>query len=188
MIKLIPIARYNIYQPTLLLLVFDFRLISKYICGKVMFPQASVWGGVTSNASWDRSHGTTPPRKGQVEYLSLDIKHRHPLLVTPGGDHWTPVQTCSFGPPGSDIWWWSMKLKHILFPGRRYTSYWNAFLLHNVEVGFALREVIDRKRGRQPRSPPPLKFQKTPWNWKLRIYQKIVSLGNYTKTSTSSHG
>ena len=38
-------------------------------------------------------------------------------LMTPGGDHWRPVQTCSFEDqsPLSDIWWWQLKLKHYGF-------------------------------------------------------------------------
>ena len=57
-------------------------------------------GYVTSNKSWDRSHGRIP---------------KLPLLVMSGGDHWRPVQTCSCGdlppPPGvtssSGNWTWS---------------------------------------------------------------------------------
>ena len=30
--------------------------------------------------------------------------------------------------PGSDIWWWPVKLKHVRFPSGRYASYWNTFL------------------------------------------------------------
>ena len=43
--------------------------------------------GVTSNASWDRSHGgRVPPGKGQVGYPQ-DIRPGGPLLVKSGGDH-----------------------------------------------------------------------------------------------------
>ena len=54
----------------------------------------------------------------------LDIS---PLLLTSGGQHWRPLQTCSLeDPPRSDIWWWP--LKHVRFASGRYASYWNAFL------------------------------------------------------------
>ena len=80
----------------------------KYFCGKVMFSQAlSVHDGMTSNASWDGSHGrvlplessgrVTPPAPGKVRCGTPDplgIRPGNPLLVTSGGDHWKPVQTC----------------------------------------------------------------------------------------------
>ena len=36
-------------------------------------------------------------------------------LLTSGGQHWKPVQTCSLedSPPMSDIWWWPWK--HVWF-------------------------------------------------------------------------
>ena len=52
-------------------------------------------------------------------------------LVTSGGHHWRPVQTCSLGltaqtpSTGTDIWW---PPKHILLASGRYASYWNGFL------------------------------------------------------------
>ena len=47
-------------------------------------------------------------------------------------------------------------------------------LISMVGVGFALREVIGRKRGRQPHPSRPPKFPKTPWTWKLRSHQNIA--------------
>ena len=63
--------------------------------------------------------------------------HRHqtqlPLLLTSGGHHWRPIQTCSFDDPcGIDIWWWPMK--HVRFASGRYAFYWNAFLIVSVFV------------------------------------------------------
>ena len=55
-----------------------------------MFSQVSLREGVgTSHASWDSSYGTIPlsPRPGDL--LST------PLLLTSGGHHQRPVQTCS---------------------------------------------------------------------------------------------
>ena len=54
---------------------------------------------VTSNASWDRSYGRAPQSKDQVGYVPPDIRPGDLLLVTSGGDHWRPDQTCSFGDP-----------------------------------------------------------------------------------------
>ena len=55
-------------------------------------------------------------------YLTLQGPQPHSLLVTSGGHHLRPVQTCSLQDPvtGADIWW---PLKHVW-----YTPYWNAFL------------------------------------------------------------
>ena len=49
-------------------------------------------------------------------------------LVTSGDDHWRPVQTCSFGdlpslPPGSNVWWWQLKQKHVRFANGWCVSY-----------------------------------------------------------------
>ena len=53
-----------------------------------------------------------------------------PMLVTSGGDHWIPVQTCPF----RDTQEWHLvvasKLKHVRFPSGRYSPYWNVFLCH----------------------------------------------------------
>ena len=56
-----------------------------------------------------------------------------PLLVTSGGHHWRPVQTCSLdltvqgaSPITTDIWW---PPKHIQLANGQYASYWNVFLL-----------------------------------------------------------
>ena len=41
---------------------------------------------------------------GNVRWGMANHQTWEPLLVTSGGDHWRPVQTCSFGdPPVSDI-------------------------------------------------------------------------------------
>ena len=102
----------------------EFITARKRSCEKVMFSQASVCsqevGQVTSNVSWDKSHGRMPPGHQTLG----------PLLVASGGDHWRPVQTCSFRDPlQSDIWWWPLKRKHVRFPSGLYPSHWNAFLL-----------------------------------------------------------
>ena len=63
--------------------------------------------GVTSNTSWGSSHGRVP----------LSSWERS------GGPR---------DPPGSNIWWWPLKLKHGQFPSGQYASYWNAFLFISV--------------------------------------------------------
>ena len=77
-----------------------------------------------TSSSLDTRHGT-PPRHQTWEPLSPpppDIRHGRPIgpsppLVTPGGNHWRPVQTCSLegipSPTDTDIWWPS---KHIQLP------------------------------------------------------------------------
>ena len=66
----------------------------KQSCGKVMLSQAFVVlfreGICTLYASWDRSNSGVPPP------LPLDIRPGYlPPLLTSGGYHWRPVQTCS---------------------------------------------------------------------------------------------
>ena len=61
--------------------------------------------------TWDTPSPTPPPD------IRLRYPRPDPSLVTSGGDHWRPFQTCPFGDPyQSGIWWWSLKLKHIRFP------------------------------------------------------------------------
>ena len=46
--------------------------------------------------------GYPPPldiRPRPLSHAPLAIRTGDPLLVTSGGDHWRPVQTCSFGTP-----------------------------------------------------------------------------------------
>ena len=97
-------------------------------------------GVVRSNASWDRSHGRHPlwekvrweplPGKVQVEYPSLDVRPGTPLLVTSGGDHWIPVQTCSFGDPRQ----WHLMVANVTeahtLSKQVVCNHWNAFLLN----------------------------------------------------------
>ena len=64
-------------------------------------PRPSVGGGeVASNASWNRSPGRGTPSSKHQNWGPTS------LLVTSGGDHWKPVQICSFGelPPHKHIW------------------------------------------------------------------------------------
>ena len=75
-------------------------------------------------------HGTPTPAPALSPLQTWDTLAScplGPLLVTSGGHHWTPVQTCSLEDPpiGADIWW---PPKHVRLASRRYTSYWNAFL------------------------------------------------------------
>ena len=70
--------------------------------------------------------------------LTIEVPHRHqiwdPMLVTSGGHHWKPVQTCSFEDPtpiSTDIWW----LKHTQLASGWYASYWKAFLLPTTRKG-----------------------------------------------------
>ena len=115
-----------------------------------MFLQASICsqgrGWTTSNALWDRSHSRVPlpPWERSGRLLPCPTRPGDPLLVTSCGDHLRPVQTCSFEDPlpGSDIWWWPLKLKYIRFPDKWYASYWNTFLSplickENVSVEFS---------------------------------------------------
>ena len=53
-----------------------------------------------------------------------------PLVVTSGGQHWRPVQTCTIEDPQSDIWWWP--LKNVQFASGRFASDWNAYSLRIV--------------------------------------------------------
>ena len=49
----------------------------------------------------ERSGGVHSPldiRPGEP-FFPPDIRPGDPPLVTPGGDHWRPLQTCSFGDP-----------------------------------------------------------------------------------------
>ena len=69
-----------------------------------MFSQASVcpWGrevGGLGNIKCirDRSHGRVPPRRVRWVPSWASNLRTYPLLVASGGDHWRPVQTCSFG-------------------------------------------------------------------------------------------
>ena len=54
---------------------------------------------------------------------------RDPQLLTSGGQHWRPVQTCSLAPPPPGATSGGQSPKHIWFASGRYASYWNAFLL-----------------------------------------------------------
>ena len=56
-------------------------------------------GHVVGHPPWERSGREPLPGRDQVEYPSLDIRPGYPLLVTSGGDHWRPVQMCSFVDP-----------------------------------------------------------------------------------------
>ena len=106
----------------------------KRSCGKVMLSQASVcWrgGGVgTSHTSWDRSHGRVPP-SAWTSYLGTYPYYWHlvvitgdmgptppryqtlgpiplPLLLTFGGHHYRPVQTCSLEDLPSPRCYWTL--------------------------------------------------------------------------------
>ena len=71
-------------------------------------------GEVTSNASWDRSHGrVTPPPHMRPEDFPP------PRYIRPG-----------HLPLWGNICRWQKKLKHVQFPSGRYASYWNAFLFN----------------------------------------------------------
>ena len=81
--------------------------------------------------------GTWGPSQPQL--LPPDIGHglpgHSPLLVTSGGHHWRPVQTCSLEftvrmPHCTDIWW---SLKHVWLASRWYACYWNAFLFFDAD-------------------------------------------------------
>ena len=69
-----------------------------------MFSQASVCSRVWGGQYHQMHHGIVPiagylsPPQVQVEYAPRH-QTRDPLLVTSGGDHWRPVQTCLFGTP-----------------------------------------------------------------------------------------
>ena len=61
-----------------------------------------------------------------------------------GPPWWSSLDTCSKlfikGPLGSDTWW--MPLKHVRFPSRRYTSYWNAFLCFEYRCTYQMMLVV----------------------------------------------
>ena len=68
-------------------------------------------------------HTQDPPPSHNPRHQMLDL-----LLLTSGGQHWRPVQSCSLQDPlplGSDSWW---PLKHVWFVSRWYASSWNALL------------------------------------------------------------
>ena len=101
-------------------------------------------GGVgTLHASRDRSHGRVSPSPHiRPEYLTPPPQHqtwgpaslRHQtwgpaLLLTSGGDHWRPVQTCSFEdlPP-------LVLTSSGSHRSRWYAPYWNAVLSVNMNT------------------------------------------------------
>ena len=67
----------------------------------------TVLGPPCGHQTWDPSprHQTSDPHHGQQAWDPQPVHY----LVTSGGHHWKPVQTCSFedppAPPGSEIWW-----------------------------------------------------------------------------------
>ena len=70
-------------------------------------------------------------------FLPPDIRPGHfsPLLLSCGGDHWRPIQTCSLEdlplpPHSTDIHWWSQK--HIPLASRCFASYWNGVLYFSI--------------------------------------------------------
>ena len=90
--------------------------------------------------------------------LSLDIRPGSPLLVTSGGGHWRPVQTCTFAhhpispPQSSIIWRWPLKLKHstvskrvrILLHRFLVTDFFTTFSCRfcSPKLSLILREII----------------------------------------------
>ena len=125
---------------------------------KVMFLQVFVilsptrGGGVTPNASWDRSHGhrggecTTPPRT-RSQHLPLDNTSLPPgqhLPPPPGPGHNTSLPPSWTTPPSLRPWTTPPSLppppsgQHPpgLCTGRQYTSYWNAFLFSVALLNF----------------------------------------------------
>ena len=100
-----------------------------------------VRGGETSHAS--RIVGVPPPTLGYHtpwDTLSLDIPTNHLDILTPASDIWWEItvdlfklvhlRTYSPSPtPGSNIWWWQLKLKHMQFPSGRYVSYLNTVFI-----------------------------------------------------------
>ena len=94
-------------------------------------------------ASWDRSHGRVPPMLNLNTYHFLpdirpgDLPHSDirpgdlplPLLLTSGGDHWRPVQTCSLEDLPSLVLTSSGSHR-----SRRYAPYWNAVLSVNMNT------------------------------------------------------
>ena len=134
------------YRSSLLLLkavqFLDFIFTShQQRCRKVMFWQVSVCHSVgvpmwpLSMMHWSllyrplSRHGAW----GHWEAIQKWDMGIPTLLVTSGGHHWRPVQTCSLDltvqaplPHVTDIWW---PLKHVWLVSRRYAFCWNAFLL-----------------------------------------------------------
>ena len=84
-------------------------------------------------------HGTRAPKtlnKGTPR-LALGL-----LLVTSGGHHWRPVQTCSLRTPstGTDVWW---PLKYVQLTNGRHVSYKNAFLFIYLSVSVSVSGCVN---------------------------------------------
>ena len=119
-------------------------------CGKIMFSQVSVimFGGVGGGGTvhhMNHGVGGVPPSFG-IHYSSpwdtpYPLWYSYhppwdtlPLLMISGGDHWRPVQICSFEdlfyPPRVTSSGGNWNMKHIRFLSGWYASCLNAVLLN----------------------------------------------------------
>ena len=126
-----------------------------------MFSQACVTGEGRVSRSWDMPHGRIPtphpPPNMGPGYLRPPYGYgtwipppspRHGtwisyLLLTSGGHHWRPVQTCSleYLPPTSTDTYWQPP-KHMQLASSQYASYWYAVLFDNGSRKFSEYSLI----------------------------------------------
>ena len=112
----------------------------KRSCGKVMFSHVSVCHSVQGDPMWPLpmmywDMGTPPPApRYQTWVVITGNMGPTSLLLTSGGHHWRPVQTCSLEdqpplhPSGTGLYWWPPK--RVWLASGQYASYWNTVLLN----------------------------------------------------------